>query len=249
MQGGLAPLLSDARQGEHRDPYGDDAKPRKPPTLVLAIDQAEELFLADGAEEADAFLDLLARRLLPRTTPALIVLFTIRSDSYELLQTAKSLEGMRQHTFSLPPMPKGAYADVIKGPARAARRHERALKIEEPLVDALLSDIEAGGAKDALPLLAFTLERLYREYGGDGDLKLAEYEELGRVKGSIEAAVERAPEGGRCRPEDPARPAGPSRPPAPRSHSRGLPASIPTPGSPRRRVARLSEIPEEAAVR
>ena len=88
-------------------------------------------------------------------------------------------------------MPKGAYAEVIKGPARRLEGTKRALKIEEPLVDALLVDIEGGGAKDALPLLAFTLERLYREHGGDGDLKLSEYEELGRVKGSIEAAVER----------------------------------------------------------
>ena len=81
---------------------------------------------------------------------------------------------------------------VIKAPARRLDGTPRALKIEEPLIDALLADVEAGGAKDALPLLAFTLERLYLEYGGDGDLRLAEYEQLGRVKGSIEAAVERA---------------------------------------------------------
>ena len=55
-----------------------------------------------------------------------------------------------------------------------------------------MSDIEQGGAKDALPLLAFTLERLYRYYGADGDLQLAEYEKLGRIRGAIEAAVEQA---------------------------------------------------------
>mgnify|MGYP003341083600 CR=1 FL=1 len=58
--------------------------------------------------------------------------------------------------------------------------------------DALLAEIDEGGAKDALPLLAFTLERLYLEYGGRGRLTLADYEALGRIKGSIEAAVERA---------------------------------------------------------
>ncbi len=36
-----------------------------------------------------------------------------------------------------------------------------------------------GGTKDALPLLAFTLERLYTDYGADGDLQLGEYEKLG----------------------------------------------------------------------
>ena len=60
-------------------------------------------------------------------------------------------------------MPRGSYAEVIKGPARRLEGTARPLKIEDALVDALLADIEAGGAKDALPLLAFTLERLYVE--------------------------------------------------------------------------------------
>jgi hypothetical protein len=46
-------------------------------------------------------LDLLGT-LAAEDDPALIVLFTIRSDNYEQLQTAKSLEGLRQDTFSLP---------------------------------------------------------------------------------------------------------------------------------------------------
>jgi hypothetical protein len=55
---------------------------------------------------------------------------------------------------------------------------KRALRIEERLPDAPLANIEAGGAKDARPLLAFTMERLYVEYGGDGDLTVAEYHSL-----------------------------------------------------------------------
>ena len=66
-----------------------DAKRRKPPTLILAIDQAEELFHAEGAEEARTFLDLL-RELAAKDNPALIVLFTIRSDSYERLQDGQA---------------------------------------------------------------------------------------------------------------------------------------------------------------
>src|SRR5690606_36238812 len=118
------------------------------------------------------------------------VLVTIRSDSYERLQTAPALEGVRQETLSLPPMPRGAYQTVIEGPAARLRDTARALRIEPALTAALLADIEEGGGKDALPLLAFTLERLYLEYGGDGDLTLAEYEQLGRIRGSIDAAVE-----------------------------------------------------------
>src|SRR6202047_713753 len=147
--------------------------------------------------------------------------------------------------LSRPPMPKGSYAEVIKGPARRLEGTTRALKIADGLVEALLADIEAGDAKDALPLFAFTLERLYGEYHAGGTLKLAHYDALGRVKGSIEAAVERALQ------------AADADPAIPRDRvarlallRRGLIPWLagidPDTGAPRRRVARLSEIPTEA---
>ena len=187
----------------------------------------------------------LLRDLLKDDAPAIIAVFTIRSDNYEALQVAEQWDGVRQDTFSLPPMPKGSYAEVIKGPARRLDGTDRAFDIEDGLVDALLADIEAGGAKDALPLLAFTLERLYGEYHSGGSLKLAHCDALGRVKGSIEAAVERAL---KTADADPA---------IPRDRAarlvllrRGLIPWLagidPDTGAPRRRVARVSEIPAEA---
>ena len=152
---------------------------------------------------------------------------------------------MRQQTYSLPPVPKGSYAELIKGPARRLDDTARALKIEDALVEALLADIEAGGATDALPLLAFTLERLYGEYHAGGQLKLAHYNELGRVKGSIEAAVERA---FRAADADPM--IAQDRLARLALLRRGLIPWLagidPDTGAPRRRVARLSEIPPEA---
>src|SRR5262245_59517544 len=56
--------------------------PAKPPTLILAIDQGEELFLAEAQDEAQPLLALL-RNLVLSDDPAIIVLFTIRSDNYE----------------------------------------------------------------------------------------------------------------------------------------------------------------------
>jgi WD40 repeat protein len=240
----VARLLEEVVKANSSAQMGDGAQAPKPPTLVLAVDQAEELFQSEGGEEARALLDLV-RELASQDKPDLILLFTIRSDSYERLQEAKQIEDLRKVPFDLSPMPKGAYAEVIKGPARRLQGTERALNIEEALVDALLVDIEEGGAKDALPLLAFTLERLYREQGGDGDLKLSEYEELGRVRGSIEAAVEQV-----LRAAD-------ADPKIPRDRAarlallrRGcipwLAGIDPDTGSPRRRVARQSEIPAES---
>ena len=239
----LKPLLQ--ALADKATPAASDtgAKP-KAPTLILSIDQAEELFLAEAQDEARPFLALV-RDLLNEDGPAIIAVFTIRSDNYERLQLAKELEGVRQQAFSLPPMPKGSYAEVVKGPARRLEGTARALKIEDGLVEALLEDIESGGAKDALPLLAFTLERLYGEYHTGGALKLSHYNELGRVKGSIEAAVEQALK------------AADADPAIPRDRlarlallRRGLVPWLagidPDTGAPRRRVARLSEIPAEA---
>jgi formylglycine-generating enzyme required for sulfatase activity len=161
------------------------------PTLILPIDQGEELFLADGLDEARAFLTILGN-LLVEDDPPLIALFTIRSDAYEPLQSAKELEGLRQDMINLAPMPKGSYADVITGPASRLSTTKRALTLDEDLVETLLTDVEEGGSKDALALLAFTLERLYLEYGGRKRITLADYQALKGVKGSIEAAVEQA---------------------------------------------------------
>jgi WD40 repeat protein len=215
-----------------------------PPSLVCSIDQGEELFLHDGADEAQTFLSMLKELLLART-PNMIVLFTIRSDSYERLQTAKALEGIRQETLGLPPMPRGAYQMIIEGPALRLEDGKRKLKIEPTLTQALLTDIETGGGKDALPLLAFTLERIYREYGADGDLRLEEYRALGGIGSSIRAAVETALKGAH------------SDPTIPKDRSERLrllrramiPALAnidPATKEPRRRVARICEIPREA---
>jgi formylglycine-generating enzyme required for sulfatase activity len=218
--------------------------PPQPPTLVLSIDQGEELFLVEGQQEAKPFVALL-RDLVTADAPTVIVLFTIRSDNYERLQLAKELEGVRQQMLSLPPMPRGSYAEVIKGPVQRLDGTPRALRIDDAVVDALLADIEVGGAKDALPLLAFTLERLYGEYGATRHLKLEHYEKLGRIEGAIEAAVERA-----FRAAD-------ADAKVPRNKQerlallrRGLIPWLagidPDNGAPRRRVARLSEIPAAA---
>jgi formylglycine-generating enzyme required for sulfatase activity len=239
----LKPLLRTLADKATPKALDTDARP-KPPTLILSIDQGEELFLAEAQNEAKPFLALL-RDLLKDDAPAIIAVFTIRSDSYEKLQLAPELDGMRQDMLGLPPMPRGSYAEVIKGPARRLDGTPRALAIEDALVHALLTDIEAGGAKDALPLLAFTLERLYGEYHSGGSLKLLHYEALGRVKGSIEAAVERALKAADAEaaiPKDRVARLALLR----RGLIPWLAGIDPDTGAPRRRVARLSEIPAEA---
>jgi tetratricopeptide (TPR) repeat protein len=216
----------------------------KRPVIVLAIDQAEELFIGDGAKEGQALLELV-RDLVKEDRPAILALFTIRSDSYDRMETAKALEGVRQQTMPLLPMPRGAYQTVIEGPAGRFNEMNRRLTIEPGLTQRLLEDIEKGGGSDALPLLAFTLEQLYLDYGGSGALRLVDYEAFGGVRGAIEAAVERglvAADNDLRIPRDPEARLALLR----RGMIPWLAGIDPDTGSPRRRVARRADIPGEA---
>ena len=218
--------------------------PHLPPTLVVSIDQGEELFRTEGHNEAQHLLELLAG-LLTTDTPALIVVIAIWSDSYAHLQETKPLDGvMGKKPFDLGPMPQGSYAEVITGPAARLEGTARPVTIEPALVAALLADIQAGGAKDALPLLSFTLERLYLQNRGTGGLTLADYQVLRGIQGSIEEAVERALD---MEYSDPAVPD--DRAGRLALLRRGLIPWLadidPDSGAPRRRVAHVSEIPPE----
>jgi formylglycine-generating enzyme required for sulfatase activity len=185
----LRPLLADLAKAAVTERTASDETER-PPAFVIAIDQTEELFRTEGREESDALLTILAD-LAKGDEPTVIVIFTIRSDSYDALQSAKALEGLRQVAFSLLAMPRGAYKDVIEGPARRMEEAGRKLTVEPSLTQKLLVDVEVG-AGDALPLLAFTLEQLYLDYRQTGALQLKDYEESDGLKGAINAAVERA---------------------------------------------------------
>jgi len=161
------------------------------PTLVLPVDQAEELFNADAGPEAPRFLEMLASLVQHEVgvTPALIVAVTIRADRYEPLQTAPELAGMHHLVFAeLKPMLPAGYAEVITGPARRATQAGRRLSIEPALVDRLLAETAEGA--DALPLLALTLERLYHDFGDDGDLTVAEYESMGGMAQMVQTEVD-----------------------------------------------------------
>ena len=147
------------------------------PTLVLPVDQAEELFNADAGPEAPRFLELLASLVQHEAgvTPAMIVALTIRADRYEPLQIAPQLAGVHSGVFDeLKPLAPAGYTEVITGPARRATAAGRRLSVEPALVERLLAD--TAESADALPLLALTLERLYRDFGGDGNLTAEEYE-------------------------------------------------------------------------
>ena len=158
---------------------------QSPPTIVLALDQSEELFNEEGRDEADRFVDILTRTL--RADPRTLAIFAMRSDSFPLVQAHPNLAALTKDTFTLDMMLEGSYRAVIEEPARLIQ--PTPLRIDPQLTDALLVEISG---QDALPLLAFTLAHLYENYAVDNELTLSGYDKLGRVRGVIDTAVKQA---------------------------------------------------------
>jgi WD40 repeat protein len=161
------------------------------PTLVLPLDQAEELFSADAGEEAEKFLLLIAD-VLPRMNSAelgLIVAATIRTDRYEVMQNHIALDRLGTVLFDeLKPMPPAEFRQVITGPAERASERGQRLDIGPDLVRRLLTDAAEGA--DTLPLLALTLSRLHADYASTGELTLANYEAMGGMRRVVQTAID-----------------------------------------------------------
>jgi formylglycine-generating enzyme required for sulfatase activity len=162
-----------------------------PPAAILAIDQGEELFSADNDVESRQFLALLAAVLKnPPDGLDPYLLVTIRADSAQILLTRVAELGLETpKALYLAPLSSDAYRDVIQMPAAIYSERVRRLAVEPTLVTALVQD--ATGA-DALPLLSFTLARLFADFGSKGYLTLAQYQEMGGAAGSIGRALKDA---------------------------------------------------------
>lgn len=164
------------------------AAKRQEATVLLTIDQAEELFGYTPAEAATRFLRLL-RAGLEIGDRRLMAIATLRSDFLGDFQNHPALQDndyphhFRYRAVPIDPMPLRSFPEIIRGPARLA-----GLQLADGLVEAMVSDT---GTRDALPLLAFTLRRLYERSGGSGRLALDEYERLGRLEGAVREEAER----------------------------------------------------------
>jgi WD40 repeat protein len=163
------------------------------PSVVLSIDQAEELRDERGAAEAEQLLRHVTGALADRDLQngGLLVLMTVRSDLYDDLKNGTPLKDLRTPSFDLQPMPATSFRDIIEKPAQVFEASGGKLQLKPGLVEAIAQDAAVGGI-GTLPLLAFTLERLYTLHGKDGDLTLDEYMTLGRMSGAIRATVEDA---------------------------------------------------------
>ncbi len=180
--GGLATILDALREAGRVAGSSGEEIPQ--PTVVIPVDQGEELFNDEGCEENERFIAILKRTLVRDLR--LLVIVTMRTDSFHQAQNHPVLSTLPHDTYTLARMPEGSYRTVIEGPAKLVKPP---LRIDPELTEALLED---ASGQDALALLAFTLRHLYERHQADNALSLEGYEKLGRLRGVIEAAVKEA---------------------------------------------------------
>jgi tetratricopeptide (TPR) repeat protein len=160
--------------------------------VLIVIDQLDELFAANVTDaDRTQFAKLLAALV---ATKRVWVVATLRAALYERFLTEPALKALKDGgaDYDLAAPGPAELAEIVRKPADAAaltfERNAAGVSLDEKLLD------DAAGT-DTLPLLQFTLQRLFIERHTTDDtvsLTFAAYEALGGIDGAIDQAAERA---------------------------------------------------------
>ncbi|MGD1889525.1 MAG: toll/interleukin-1 receptor domain-containing protein, partial [Cyclobacteriaceae bacterium] len=145
-------------------------------TVLISIDQMEELIGVGTGNEQVKFLSLL-RRLLEAEAGRIMLLGTLRSDFLGIFQQHPSLQEFAYKSQTLGPIPFSRLAEVIEKPAVLA-----GINLEPGLTQRILHDTKTS---KALPLLAFTLRKLHDKFESSREFAIDNYLEIGGLGGSV----------------------------------------------------------------
>lgn len=161
-----------------------------PGRVVLVVDRLEALF-ARGGSTAEQRAQLVSALDLFARSGQVIVVLACRNDFYPRIAALPVLlqgKHLGAH-FDLHPPSHAEIAQIIRLPALAAGLvFETDPDTGEPLDDILCR--AAASSPDALPMLQYTLQELYRLRSGDGRLPCAAYHQLGGLEGALSARAE-----------------------------------------------------------
>lgn len=158
-------------------------------TILISIDQFEELFAIAAPDERKSFLSLLGGLLSDDAARPFLALATIRSDKLGDVLAGEGF-ALRHDTVTVSQMPSARLRVTIEGPARVA-----GITLQPGLVDSILAD--AAKLADGLPLIAFGMRDLYERRQGRSVIAVGDYEALGdpvRHLRPLENVVRRAAE-------------------------------------------------------
>ena len=157
--------------------------------LLLAADQLDELFAVQSPENAHTVFARLLARLI--ASGRVWIVATLRDELYSAFQKETSLHDLKEKGASLDVRSPGPaeLVELVRGPAEAAGlSFEKNPGTGETLDERLLRDAERG---DLLPLLQFTLNRLFEAREGSR-LTFAAYAALGGIEGAVDKEAESA---------------------------------------------------------
>ncbi|MBE3204863.1 TIR domain-containing protein [Parafrankia sp. CH37] len=151
------------------------AAARPAPRLLIVIDQAEELLVRASPNSRKEFLAVLAAA----SAGLVRVVATVRSEYLGRLVEEAAQVGLPVRTEAILPLTQEMLRLVVSEPARLA-----GLTIDDQLVARLVTDTGDG---QALPLLAFILQRLYVQACRAGTTTLSDvlYETTGGVRSAL----------------------------------------------------------------
>ncbi|MBF9131968.1 helix-turn-helix domain-containing protein [Plantactinospora sp. S1510] len=176
-----------ARCTEYAARVADGAGHRR---LLVVVDQFEEVFAPEVADERDLFVDALCA--LGSGAAGALVAVGLRADFYaHALRVPKLLAALQDGQLTVGPMGSDELRAAIIEPARKAR-----LEIEDGLVELLLHDVGSGGTRGAatsgagvLPLLSHALYATWSNAHGNR-MTIASYHEVGGLDGAIAASAD-----------------------------------------------------------
>ncbi len=163
--------------------------------LVLVIDQLDELFVSDGADDNRArFVTLLANLA---ATGRVWLVASLRAALYERYLAESAFRPLRTGgvMYELASPGSVELAEIVRKPAEAAglvfETNSNGISLDQQL----LTD---ASDPDTLPVLQFTLQGLFERRQQAGDeihLTFEAYDALGGIDGAIDKAAEAALEG------------------------------------------------------
>ncbi|MFA1551036.1 nSTAND1 domain-containing NTPase [Actinomadura chokoriensis] len=154
---------------------------RRNRSVLITVDQAEELLTLTAADERDAFLGML-RDTLDADSKAWVV-FVFRAEFLTEFLSG-GFAGMFRHPFAVTALDRAALRTVIREPAARA-----GITFEPPELVAQMADDTGDGT--ALPLLAYLLHELYLHVGRDGVITAEDYRRTGGVDGALTRRADR----------------------------------------------------------
>jgi tetratricopeptide (TPR) repeat protein len=161
-------------------------------SLLVVADQLDELFAGDISEETRSRFGAMLAGLVK--TGRVWVIATLRADLYERYVTVAPLLALKTDgaAYDLAPPGPAELAEIVRRPAEAANLAYEADADGRTLDERLIADAERA---DMLPLLQFTLNRLFEErivVDGDTRLTQAASDAIGGLSGAIDQEAERA---------------------------------------------------------